>query len=617
MAAPVLGQATPAEAQSSVQPAVPAPAFSEEAFDAESAWNWKAVDKEYGPFSAGQVERLNRDRFLVVPQKQVNGLSFVYSPTSGWYDDMLGYFDSLGGPSDPAHREPQHARFVGPDVVLHAFHKYFSERLEEVETTALTLHVQAMLSGFYDNALALRAQAPEAARPPWDLALAQMSVPLAIIEARPSFPAFSSDGDAVPDGGDALADALKAFGARERDLPENLRAAARRALAGVYSAQAPGGGEDPAKALGLVPAYNSPEVDWTQFTPRAHYAKNGRTRAYFRAVVWLGQLGWQRDDPAALPSLVAWTAAMGGPGGAGFAEAKANYDQRDASIPPNPARAWWAVYQVTAAVVGFYDDPSLREAMELAAPGGAFPGAGAPADPTFLAGLGPRMGQVVAMPAGFFEFRKGGYTGKGVITVLPQRFTVPWLLASELTVEAAQSRGGRTELPARFSGLYLAWALGSSYAGGIAGRQIELSQPKGTAAAAAMAAKAGELNASLGRISAADWGSSIGGAWFNALRSFSRRFGEGYPLYMRGTPFAAKQLETLMGSWTELKHDTLLYEKPNMGAEGGGGEDDMMAKRLPKGFVEPNMEFWANMLAALDVMRESFRRNGLFPDELE
>ncbi|MDR1312635.1 MAG: DUF3160 domain-containing protein, partial [Deltaproteobacteria bacterium] len=39
--------------------------------------------------------------------------------------------------------------------------------------------------------------------------------------------------------------------------------------------------------------------------------------------------------------------------------------------------------------------------------------------------------------------------------------------------------------------------------------------------------------------------------------------------------------------------------------------------RLPKGFVEPNMEFWANMLAALDVMRESFRRNGLFPDELE
>ncbi|MDR1312688.1 MAG: DUF3160 domain-containing protein, partial [Deltaproteobacteria bacterium] len=609
-----LTSARPAQAQSPGQPAAPAPAFSEEAFGAESAWNWKAVAKKYGPFSAGQVERLTRDRFLVVPQAP--GKAFPAYPLGGGYDDMLSLFDSLGGPFEPADREPQHARFVGPDVVLHAFHKYFSERLKEVEATTLSLHVQAMLSGFYDNALALRAQAPEAARAAWDQALAQMSVPLAVIEASPPLP--GSDYDMVPDGGDALSDALRAFGTRERDLPENLRAAVRVALEGVYSAQAPAGGEDPAKALGLEPAYNAQAVDWSQFTPRSHYAKNGRTRAYFRAVVWLGQLGWKRDDPSALPSLVAWTAAMGGPGGAGFAKAKANYKKGDPAVPPSPARAWWAVYQVTAAFVGFYDDPSLREAMELAAPGGAFPGAGAPADQAFLAGLGPRMGQVVAMPAGFFEFRKGGYKGKGVITVLPQRFTVPWLLASELTAEAAQSRGERTDLPVRFSGLYLAWALGSAYAGENSGRQLEVSQPEGAAAAAAaVAAKAGELNASLARISAADWGSSIGGAWFNALRSFSRRFGEGYPLYMRGAPFAAKQLETLMGSWSELKHDTLLYEKPNVGAEDGSGEEERRAKRLPKGFVEPNMEFWANMLAALDVMRESFRRNGLFPDELE
>ncbi|MDR1313893.1 MAG: DUF3160 domain-containing protein [Deltaproteobacteria bacterium] len=617
LAAALLSSSAGARAQSPSVPAAPAPAFSESAFDAKSAWNWKAVSKEYGPFSAEQVARLNRDRFLVVPQKEGKELPGDYM--SERFDDMLSYFDGLGGPYDPAERDPQHARFVGPDVVLHAFHKYFSERLKEAETSTLSFHVQAMLAGFYDNALALRAQAPEGARAAWDLALAQMAVPLAIIETRPP-EAASEPGswETPPEGTESVGDALAAFSAREGDLPEALRAAARAALAAVYAAEAPAGGEDPAKALGLAPAYNSERTDWTQFLPRSHYALNSKSRAYFRALVWLGQLGWKRDDPAALPSLVAWTAAMAGPGGAGFEKAKANYRKGDPSLPPSPARAWWALYQVSVAFVGFYDDPSLREALELAASGGSYPGAGAPADEAFLAGLGPRMGLVVAQPAGFFEFRKGGYKGKGVITVLPQRFTVPWLLASELTAEAAQSRGGETALPVRFSGLYLAWALGSAYAGELSGRQIASAQDGDLAAPlSAMFAKAGELYAGMGKVPLSDWGSSIGGAWFNALRSFSRSYGEGYPLYMRSAPFAAKQLETLMGSWTELKHDTLLYEKPNYGSEGGDGGDERKAKRLPKGFVEPNMDFWAGMLAALDVMRDSFKRNGLFPDEAE
>jgi hypothetical protein len=616
-------------AQGGALPAGPVPSSGDAAFEAESAWNWSDVSREYGPFSAEQVAKLNGDRFLVVPQKDARYIPGDF--TAELYDEMLYDFDGLGGPAEPAGREPRHARFVGPDVVLHAFHKYFSERLKEAERTTLSWLIEAMLAGFYDNALAMRAKAPKEARAAWDLALAQMLVPLTLIETRAPAPRNSSSEE--PDGGDTLRDALRTLSRREKNIPEELRAAVRGALENVYSAGPSRGGGDPAKALGLAPAYAGDAVDWTQFLPRSHYSLNSRSRAYFRAAMWLGQLGWKRDDPRSLPALVAWVGAMSGPGGAGFAKAKANFRRGDPAVPPTPARAWWALMQVTSAFVGFYDDPSMREAMELATQGGQFPGPGAPADQDLLAGLGPRMALAVAAPAGFFEFRKGGYKGKGVITVLPQRFTVPWLLASELTSEAARARGESTDLPTRFSGLYLAWALGSSYAGTLSWRQIDgvleapgaagegaASPPPAPAphspAAEAMAGKAAGLNASLGRLPSSDWGTSVGGAWFNALRSLTRTYGGGYPLYMQSGAFSAKQLETLMGSWTELKHDTLLYEKPNVGSEYGGVEDEG-PKRLPKGFVEPNMEFWDGMLTALDVTREAFRRNGLFQGELE
>ncbi|MDR1313550.1 MAG: DUF3160 domain-containing protein [Deltaproteobacteria bacterium] len=596
------------------------PAFNEAPFDARKAWNWREMEKAYGPFSQGQLERLNRDRFLVVPQRP--GMELPWG-SAGWgpYDEMLGMFDGMGGPWDPTFREPRHARFVGPDVVLHAFHKYFSEKLKAMERTALPWYLEAMLAGAYENALAMRESAAEAARPGWDLAIAEMAVPLTLLETRSEQPA--NPWDPEPPGGDTLGAALAAFARREGDLPESLRQAVRAALAKVYTLGASTEGPEPAAALRLRPAYNSPQVDWTQFAPRSHYEENSRTRAYFRAMIWLGQLGWDRGDPAVLPPVVAWASALAGPGGEGFARAAARFGRGDPPAPASPAEAWRAVMRITSFFVGFYDDPSVSEAMELASASGSPPGPDAPGDPAFLAGIAPGMAALAPAPAGFDEFHTGGYEGTGAITVLPQRFTVPWLVASELTTEKSQIRGVRSSLPARFSGLYLAMALGSGYAGSLAAGEVEkglerenVSRELAEAMPGAVAAKAAELAASLARVPESDWRGSVGAAWFGSLRSFSREYGAGYPLYMQGPAFAAKQLETLMGGFTELKHDTILYEKPNY-AELGEGGDDERPKRLPKGFVEPNMAFWERISAACGVLEDGFRRNGLFPDEQE
>ena len=42
---------------------------------------------------------------------------------------------------------------------------------------------------------------------------------------------------------------------------------------------------------------------------------------------------------------------------------------------------------------------------------------------------------------------------------------------------------------------------------------------------------------------------------------------------MRSRVWARKSLNTALGSWTELRHDTILYAKQSVTAEGGGGEE--------------------------------------------
>jgi hypothetical protein len=85
---------------------------------------------------------------------------------------------------------------------------------------------------------------------------------------------------------------------------------------------------------------------------------------------------------------------------------------------------------------------------------------------------------------------------------------------------------------------------------------------------------------------------------------------------MQSPLFAAKQLETQLGSYTELRHDTILYEKPNY-AEMGDGGDELPPKPLPKGFVEPNLPFWNELLRVVDYIQNGFEKNVLFPMDME
>jgi hypothetical protein len=84
------------------------------------------------------------------------------------------------------------------------------------------------------------------------------------------------------------------------------------------------------------------------------------------------------------------------------------------------------------------------------------------------------------------------------------------------------------------------------------------------------------------------WTNNIYSAWLAALRTLSVPTTDPkFPEAMRTRPWAMKTLNTQMGSWTELRHDTLLYVKQSYAEPG--------LCSYPAGFVEPRPEFWQAM----------------------
>ncbi len=90
------------------------------------------------------------------------------------------------------------------------------------------------------------------------------------------------------------------------------------------------------------------------------------------------------------------------------------------------------------------------------------------------------------------------------------------------------------------------------------------------------------------------WTDNIYTAWLAALRALSApTVGPQYPEAMRTRAWAMKTLNTQLASWTELRHDTVLYAKQ--------GSTPPALCGYPAGFVEPRPEFWEKMWELAEI----------------
>jgi len=125
--------------------------------------------------------------------------------------------------------------------------------------------------------------------------------------------------------------------------------------------------------------------------------------------------------------------------------------------------------------------------------------------------------------------------------------------------------------------------------------------------------KFAELKQEMDSLSTDDWFRNLYWNWLYVLKSLLNEFGNGYQTFMQTQAWQDKELSTALASWTELRHDTILYVKQSytMAELGGGpGEPPVV------GYVEPVPEFYARLLT-LTKMTNTGLKNLVPQQELE
>lgn len=120
----------------------------------------------------------------------------------------------------------------------------------------------------------------------------------------------------------------------------------------------------------------------------------------------------------------------------------------------------------------------------------------------------------------------------------------------------------------------------------------------------------GNMKEKFGALYDNEWKSNMYQGWLWTLKGLLEAYGEGYPSFMINEAWIDKNLNTALASWSELKHDTILYGKQS-GAECGGGFGENL------GYVEPNIEVYEKLLWLTEYSRENLKQRELLLEDMD
>jgi hypothetical protein len=337
-------------------------------------------------------------------------------------------------------------------------------------------------------------------------------------------------------------------------------------------------------------------VDFSQFKIRGHYTHSERLGRYFQCVMWLGRI----DMPVA-----------GGPfercdGDVRMASPR---ELGDAVVfwhllnQSGQFQTWADMEKITSVFVGWTDSLNFGQLNGLLA------GAGirSLADVPDLATLSQIQTNIMNGALGVQNIRSDWFEsplGGAARYALPQTFTVfgqkfvpdSWAFSQTVYDSILWAQNGQTnKVMRRVPGaLDVAFAV-------LGNDQVVpelVAQMKGTFPDTnrphAMQFRDGlpyqhnlaAARAVMDQQTPDAWDSNIYMSWLAGLRELSAPTTDAkYPEAMRTRAWAMKTLNTQLASWTQLRHDTILYAKQSYTTGGGSCS-------YPTGFVEPRVEFW-------------------------
>ncbi len=336
------------------------------------------------------------------------------------------------------------------------------------------------------------------------------------------------------------------------------------------------------KAEGIAQSRISMEFeDYSQYIPRGYYEGDEKLEQYFKAMMWYGRIHFTQKEEDMDRSALLITKAL-----ADDAEAY---------------RIWEGVYAVTSFFSGASDDLGVCEYAPVirAAYGEDISVSSLAENEEAFRTFHDMTAKLPAPQINSVPIWEGEDNIIPGFRFMGQRFTIDAAVMQNLIFQAVgkNSAGDKRMLP---DALDVPAALGSDMA-------YHILEDKGATDFAGYSENMEKLRSGLTQDNPALWSASLYAGWLNTLRPLLEVKGEGYPVFMQNEEWVKKDLECFAGSYTELKHDTILYAKQVI-AEMGGGLDEIPDDR---GYVEPEPVVYARFMALADQTAEGLKKYGM------
>jgi hypothetical protein len=360
-----------------------------------------------------------------------------------------------------------------------------------------------------------------------------------------------------------------------------------------------GGGEDVMimTPQGLQPLEALKE-DYSQYIPRGHYDKTEQLKAYFKSMVWYGRLTFRMKNDDEIKSALLITLAL-------------NKGNNQAS--------WNTIYEPVNFFVGKSDDITYYQFNNLVGEvyGEKAEFQSVSSDENKLASFiaeakklaPPQINSMPIFQASIQADREEEIKG---FRFMGQRFTIDASIfqrliyrevgdktrsCQEFKPEDTGCMSGARCLP---KGLDIPATMGSEEAKNILAGMGETQY-------ACYSENMSKMQSYVVNLPNENWTQNLYWGWLYQLRPLLDVKSSGYPSFMQNSAWARKDLNTFLGSWSELKHDTILYAKQVYAELGAGGPEE----KDDRGYVEPNPYVYARLASLLKMTSEGLEIRGI------
>lgn len=340
-----------------------------------------------------------------------------------------------------------------------------------------------------------------------------------------------------------------------------------------------------------------PNVDFTQFTVRGHYTRSPELSNYFKTIMWYGQLGffalnYESDNKDYFKN----------PRNE-FIMMRALMISKLVSDSPEFLKSWESLYEPICFFVGEADDLSVKEFASLIK--SVY---GEKADYNDFADnekMNSFYTELFKLPMPKVQKHKG-YN----VRLFSQR-TVFDAEVFETLVDMARF-GSPSRMPLA-SGLDVMAALGSKTA-----KEIQLNEPVNQK----WEEYAPRLENEIKRVAAipeTEMQKNIYTKWITIVKLFAESTPKNYPEFMQSDAWSKKNLNSALGSWAELKHDTVLYAKQidprvETSATPVVPSDE---QEPPKSYVEPSIKICEALKKLIEDSAAVLKEKDLLKDDTE